>query len=43
MLNIRKATADDAEELHELYFKYLTANPPQEEQDMNKWNDTKTQ
>ncbi len=34
---IRKAKANDAYELKELYYKYLTKFPPQEEQDMILW------
>lgn len=34
---IRKAKGTDAEELKVLYFDYLTAYPPKEEQDMNVW------
>ena len=34
---IRQATAADAEALHDLYFNHLTANPPQEPQDMAVW------
>ena len=34
---IRKAKSTDAEELKVLYFNYLTAYPPKEEQDMNAW------
>ncbi|MDR2861119.1 MAG: GNAT family N-acetyltransferase [Syntrophobacterales bacterium] len=34
---IRKASADDAGFLWELYANHLTDNPPAEEQDMEKW------
>jgi len=34
---IRKAKGTDAEDLKILYFDYLTAYPPQEEQDMIVW------
>ena len=34
---IRKAKATDAEDLRTLYFDFLTAYPPKEEQDMNIW------
>ena len=34
---IRKAKGTDAEDLKILYFDYLTAYPPKEEQDMNAW------
>ena len=34
---IRKARGKDAEDLKKLYFEYLTAYPPTEEQDMNVW------
>ena len=34
---IRKAKGTDAEDLKILYFDYLTAYPPKEEQDMNVW------
>lgn len=34
---IRKANAADAYALKELYFHYLTAYPPKEEQDMTAW------
>ena len=36
---IRKAKGADAEDLKVLYFDYLTAYPPTEEQDMNVWAD----
>lgn len=34
---IRKAKSKDAEDLKKLYFEYLTASPPKEEQDMYAW------
>ena len=34
---IRKAKSKDAEDLKKLYFEYLTAYPPKEEQDMYAW------
>lgn len=34
---IRKAKGTDAEDLKLLYFDYLTAYPPKEEQNMNAW------
>jgi len=34
---IRKAKSTDANELKVLYFEHLTQYPPQEEQDMNIW------
>ena len=34
---IRQAEPRDAADLRELYFCYLTKNPPREEQDMNEW------
>jgi ribosomal protein S18 acetylase RimI-like enzyme len=34
---IRKAKGKDAEDLKKLYFEYLTAYPPTEEQDMCAW------
>ena len=34
---IRKAKSTDAEDLKVLYFEYLTAYPPTEEQDMTVW------
>ena len=34
---IRRAKGTDAEDLKILYFDYLTAYPPQEEQDMKVW------
>ena len=34
---IRKAKSKDAEGLKKLYFEYLTAYPPKEEQDMYAW------
>ncbi len=37
--NIRKATVSDAEALNELYFNYLTAYPPTEEQNMTTWRE----
>lgn len=37
MLKIRKAVPDDAVSLHDLYTNHLTANPPTEAQDMEKW------
>ena len=36
-MNIRKATASDAEALKILYFEHLTHFPPQEEQDLFLW------
>lgn len=36
---IRKAKSKDAEDLKVLYFEYLTAYPPTEEQDMDVWAD----
>lgn len=36
---IREAKGADAEDLKVLYFDYLTAYPPTEEQDMNVWAD----
>ena len=39
MLVCRKATPDDAEALHGLYFDHLTANPPKEPQDMATWRE----
>jgi len=39
MLTIRKATTEDAEALHDLYFNHLTANPPAEPQDMTAWRE----
>ena len=36
-MNIRKATASDAEALKVLYFKHLTKYPPKEEQDLALW------
>lgn len=38
-VNIRKATASDAEALKELYFDHLTAYPPTEEQNMTTWRE----
>ena len=38
-MNIRKASATDADALHKLYSKHLTANPPKETQDMAAWRD----
>ena len=38
-MRIRKATADDAAALHELYSRHLTAYPPAEQQDMDIWQD----
>ncbi|MCH5183206.1 MAG: GNAT family N-acetyltransferase [Oscillospiraceae bacterium] len=38
-MKIRRATPRDAEELKILYFNYLTAFPPKEEQNMDKWRD----
>ena len=37
MLHMRKATPTDAEVLLDLYFNHLTANPPEEPQDMDEW------
>lgn len=37
MLKIRKAETEDAEALIELYMRHLTADPPAEEQDPEKW------
>lgn len=34
---IREAESRDAADLRELYFRYLTKNPPREEQDMDEW------
>lgn len=42
MLTIRKATAEDAEALYDLYFRHLTAYPPKEEQDMAVWREKLT-
>lgn len=39
MLNIRKAAANDAQGLKELYFNHLSAYPPSEAQDMAKWRE----
>jgi len=39
MINIRKAKAEDAGSLRDLYFNHLTAHPPTEEQDMDKWQE----
>ena len=39
-MNIRKATASDAEALKSLYFEHLTKYPPSEEQDMTLWSKT---
>lgn len=39
MISIRRARMEDAENLKDLYFNHLTANPPTEEQDMNKWQE----
>lgn len=36
---IRQAAPADAEQLKTLYFKHLTAFPPAETQDMNKWRE----
>ncbi len=36
---IRQATPRDAEQLKTLYFEFLTAFPPSEEQDMNLWRE----
>lgn len=36
---IRQALPEDAEDLKELYFEYLTNYPPQEPQNMNDWRD----
>ena len=36
---IRKANANDAEDLKELYFVYLTKTPPKEEQNMKLWQE----
>ena len=36
-MNIRKATANDANDLKVLYFENLTQWPPTEEQDMDVW------
>ena len=38
-MKIRRATADDAGDLHDLYFNHLTANPPKETQDISLWRD----
>lgn len=35
---IRKAKGSDAEDIKILYFDYLTAYPPKEEQDMDTWS-----
>ena len=37
-MNIRKATGRDAQAIKGLYFDYLTAYPPKEEQDMVLWS-----
>ena len=37
MLKIRKAETGDAEALIELYMRHLTADPPAEKQDPEKW------
>lgn len=37
-MNIRKAAGNDAQALKVLYFEYLTAHPPKEEQDMMLWS-----
>jgi GNAT superfamily N-acetyltransferase len=37
MYVIREATPADAEALHELYGKHLTAHPPAEAQDLSRW------
>ena len=39
MLNIRTATPEDAEALHDLYHNHLTSNPPVEPQDMTVWRE----
>ena len=36
-MNIRKANGKDAHDLKALYFDYLTKYPPNEKQDMKKW------
>lgn len=36
---IRKAKSADADDLKDLYFRYLTHFPPKEEQDMKLWKD----
>jgi len=36
---IRKASPRDAEALKTLYFEYLTAYPPKEAQNMDKWRE----
>ena len=36
-MNIRKANGKDVHDLKTLYFDYLTKYPPNEEQDMKKW------
>lgn len=38
-MKIRRATPQDAEDLKILYLEYLTAFPPKEEQDMDKWRE----
>lgn len=38
-MKIRKATPQDAEDLKILYFEHLTAFPPKEKQNMDKWRD----
>ena len=37
-MNIREAAGNDAQALKVLYFEYLTAHPPKEEQDMALWS-----
>jgi GNAT superfamily N-acetyltransferase len=39
LLYIRKAKKEDAESLKDLYFHHLTAYPPAEEQNMEKWRE----
>lgn len=38
-MKIRRATPQDAEDLKILYLDHLTAFPPKEEQDMDKWRE----
>ena len=38
-MRIRKATPDDAEALHDLYFNHLASSPHGDEQDMGVWRE----
>jgi hypothetical protein len=39
MLDIREAVLSDIGDLHELYMKHLTQNPPTEKQEPGKWTE----